>query len=423
MDILSIITVLIIISAGFSYLNERFVKLPGTIGVMAMSVVASVVVLIIGKIGDEKSNLLTTLAHNIDFSEVLLNVMLGFLLFASALHFDYKKLKSLRRPVLILSTLGVMVSTGIFGGMLFGAAWLLHIHLPLIYCFVFGSLISPTDPIAVGAIITKSKIPPRLATVIFGESMFNDAVGLLLFVTLLGITKQSSSSISILEILRSFGIQVLGGSLIGLIMGFIAYRLIKSIKDFQTIFLISLAIVLGISVVANYFHASIPLAAVVAGLVVGNKSFGKDHVANQFLNNVWQLLDGILNTILFVMIGLQLLILPFLKHYWLIGLTSILIILIARMISVSLIAFFELRRVNLVNLSILTWAGLRGGISIAMALSLPVSPYREVILSCCYFIVIFSIIVQGLTLNKLVDKAVSSDDRKSLSLKAGHARN
>jgi len=409
LDILSIITILIIISAGFSYLNERFVKLPGAIGVMTMSVVASIVVLVIGRIGDEKSNLLTRLAHNINFSEVLLNVMLGFLLFASALHFDYQKLKALRRPVLILSTLGVVVSTGVFGGLLFGAAYILHIDIPLIYCFVFGALISPTDPIAVGAIITKSKISPKLSTVISGESMFNDAVGLILFVTMLGITKQSSNRISVIETLRSFGTQVIGGVLIGLIMGFIAYRLIKSIKDFQSIFLISIAVVLGISVVANKFDASIPLSAVVAGLVVGNNSFGKDHPATQFLNRVWQLLDGILNTILFVMIGLQLLILPFLRHFWLIGLISIVIILIARMISVSLIAFFELRKVNLVNLSILTWAGLRGAISIAMALSLPFSPYREVILSCCYFIVIFSVIVQGLTLNKLVDKAVRKD--------------
>ena len=416
MDILSIITILIIISAGFSYLNERFVKLPGAIGVMTMSVLASIVVLIIGRIGDEKSNLLTTLAHNINFSEVLLNVMLGFLLFASALHFDYQKLKVLRRQVLILSTLGVVVSTGIFGGLLFGVAYLLHIDIPLIYCFVFGALISPTDPIAVSAIITKSKIPPKLATIISGESMFNDAVGLILFVTFLGITKQSTNSISVIETLRSFGTQVIGGVLIGLVMGFIAYRLIKSIKDFQSIFLISIAVVLGISVVANKFDASIPLSAVVAGLVVGNNSFGKDHPATQFLNRVWQLLDGILNTILFVMIGLQLLILPFLRHFWLIGLISIVIILIARMISVSLIAFFELRKVNLVNLSILTWAGLRGAISIAMALSLPFSPYREVILSCCYFIVIFSVIVQGLTLNKLVDKA-ERKDKTAVSVK------
>jgi len=417
LDILPIITILIIISAGFSYLNEKFVKLPGAIGVMIMSVVASIVVLIMGRIGDEKSNLLTRLAHNINFSEVLLNVMLGFLLFASALHFDYQKLKAMRKPVLILSTLGVVVSTSIFGILLFGAAYVLHIEIPLIYCFVFGALISPTDPIAVSAIIKKSRIPPKLATVISGESMFNDAVGLIIYVMMLGITKQSSNRISIPETLRSFGTQVIGGVLIGFVMGFIAYRLIRSIKEFQTIVLISLATVLGISVVANLLHASIPLAAVVAGLVVGNNSFGKDHAATHFLNNVWQLLDGILNTILFVMIGMQLLILPFLRHYWLIGLISILIILIARIVSVSLIAFFELRKVNLVNLSILTWAGLRGGISIAMALSLPLSPYREVILSCCYCIVIFSVIGQGLTLNKIVDKAISKD-KTVLSVKS-----
>lgn len=376
-----------------------------------MSVVASIVVLVTGRFGDEKSNFLTTLAHSINFSEVLLNVMLGFLLFASALHFDYQKLKALRRPVLILSTLGVVVSTGIFGGLLYGVAYLLHFDIPPIYFFIFGALISPTDPIAVGAIITESRIPPKLATIISGESMFNDGIGLILFVTMLGIEKQSTKSFSIIKTLRSFGTQVIGGILIGLIMGFVAYWLIRSIKDFRTIFLISLAIVLGISEVADLFDASIPLAAVVAGLVVGNKTYGKDRPASQFLNNTWQLLDGILNTILFVLIGLQLLILPFLKNYWLIGLTSILIILIARMISVSLIAIFELRKVNLPNLSILTWAGLRGGISIAMALSLPVSPYRELILSCCYFIVIFSVIVQGLTLNTLVDKVVNSNKK------------
>ncbi len=406
MDILTIITVLIIISAGFSYLNERFIKLPGTIGVMSISVVVSIVVLIIGKLADKKSGLIITLAHNIDFSEVLLNVMLGFLLFASALHFDYQKLKALRRPVLILSTLGVVVSTGVFGALFYGAALLLKINIPLIYCFVFGAVISPTDPIAVGAILKKSKIPPKLETVISGESMFNDAVGLILFVTLLGIANQSTVTFSWAETGRLFGTEVIGGIVIGLTMGFGGYRLIKSIKDFQTIFLISIAVVLGISVIADYFHASIPLAAVVAGLVVGNNSFGKDHPANQFLNRIWQLLDEVLNTILFVMIGLQLVLLPFLNNYWLIGFLSIIIILIARAASVSLVAIFELRKINFTNLSILTWAGLRGGISIAMALSLRASHHREIILSCSYFIVIFSVIVQGLTLNKLVDKAV-----------------
>ena len=189
--------------------------------------------------------------------------------------------------------------------------------------------------------------------------------------------------------------------------------MIRSIKDFQTILLISVALVMAVSFIAHQLHASIPLSAVTAGLIIGNESLDKRHIADKFLSRIWQLLDDVLNTILFVMIGLQLVIMPFLNNYWLIGLLSIIVILIARLVSVSLPAVFLLRRVSFSNLSILTWAGLRGGISVAMALSLPESPYREVILASCYFIVIFSIIVQGLTLNKVADKAVNRKDVQS----------
>jgi monovalent cation:H+ antiporter, CPA1 family len=410
MDLLTVITVLIFISAAFSYFNQRFIKLPGTIGVMLIAIVVSLIVLLIGKTGDEKSNLITNLAHNIDFSSVLLNVMLGFLLFATALHFDYKKLKVLRLPIILLTTIGVLVSAAIFGVLLYPVTLLLRIPVPLLYCFVFGALISPTDPIAVAAILKKSKIPPRLETIISGESMFNDAVGLILFVTLLNIADQSTANPSFAQTGQMFVQEVLGGICIGLILGYIAYRLIKSISDFQTIFLISIALVLGISVIATKIRASVPLSAVTAGLVIGNLSFGKDHPAEQYLSRVWQLVDEVLNTILFVMIGLQLVLLPFLSNYWLIGLLSILIILIARMISVSIPAFFQLRRINFGNLFILTWAGLRGGISVAMALSLPASEYKELILSSSYFIVLFSVIVQGLTLTKVVDWATSQSE-------------
>jgi len=410
MDLLTIITVLIFISAAFSYLNQRFIKLPGTIGVMTIAIVVSLIVLLLGKTGDEKSGLITNLAHNIDFSSVLLNVMLGFLLFATALHFDYNKLKALRLPIIVLSTIGVLVSAGVFGFLLYSVTLLLHISVPLIYCFVFGALISPTDPIAVAAILKKSKIPPRLETIISGESMFNDAVGLILFVTLLNVADQSTAGFSLAHTAQMFAQEVLGGIAVGLIIGYVGYRLIKSISDFQTIFLISVAVVLAISVIATKIHASVPLSAVTAGLVIGNLNFGKDHPAEKYLSQIWQLVDEVLNTILFVMIGLQLVLLPFLNNYWEIGLLSILIILISRLISVSIPAFFRLRKLNFGNLSILTWAGLRGGISVAMALSLPPSQYREVILSCCYFIVLFSVIGQGLTLTKVVDWATSRSE-------------
>ncbi|HSV10768.1 MAG TPA: sodium:proton antiporter [Hanamia sp.] len=404
MDLLTIITILLCVSAIFSYLNERFIKLPGTIGVVTISVVVSVLILIAGKTGSGLSGTIITFAGSINFSKVLLDVMLGLLLFASALHFDYHKLKEQRWPVILLSTLGVVISTFVFGGLFYLIVFLLPFNIPLIYCFVFGALISPTDPIAVAAILKKSKISPRLNTIISGESMFNDAIGLVLFVTLLSIAERSGATLTIAGIARLFTHEVLGGIGIGLVAGFLGYRMIRSIRDFQTILLISVALIMAISFIAHQLLVSIPLSAVTAGLIIGNKSLDKKHMANQFLRRIWQLFDGVLNTIVFVMIGLQLVVMPFVNNYWLIGLLSIIVILIARLASVSLPAVFLLRRVSFSSLSILTWAGLRGGISIAMALSLPESPYREIILSSCYFIVIFSIIIQGLTLNKLVTK-------------------
>lgn len=386
--------------------------MPAMIGVMTISVMVSLAVLIIGRIGDEKYNLITRFAYNINFSQVLLDVMLGFLLFASALQLDNERLNLLKRPVFGLSTLGVFVSAGAFGAMFYGLSLLLKIHIPLIYCFIFGAIISPTDPIAVGSILKKTKIPARLETIISGESLFNDAIGLILFVTLIGIAKQTGPTISIMETVQVFVQEVLGGIALGLAFGYAGYWLIKPIRDYQTIFLITVAVVLGISLAANQLHVSIPLAAVVAGLIIGNNKFSKEHEGSGFLNRIWHLIDEVLNTILFVMIGLQLLVLPFLKDYWLIGGCSIIIILVARMMSVTINAFFELKKISLRNLSILTWAGLRGGISIALALSLSPTVYREIILSCCYCIVIFSVLVQGLTLNKLVDTALGSKDEK-----------
>ncbi|GGB83670.1 cation:proton antiporter [Dyadobacter sediminis] len=410
MDILTIITSLIITSAAFSYLNQRFLRLPGTIGVMTISIVVSLFIILIGKTGFENSGLIKTLTYNIDFSKVLLDVMLGFLLFAMAMHFDYQDLKKLRAPVILLSTIGVIVSAGVFGGLFHLATVLLKVEVPLIYSFVFGALISPTDPIAVASILKQSRIPARLETIISGESMFNDAVGLILFVTLLSIADQSQESLSLMQSLVLFSEEVIGGIVIGLMAGYAGYRLMKSISDFQTIFLISVALVLGLSVIAGRFHASVPLSAVTAGLIIGNNRFGRSHPAEESLSMVWKLLDEVLNTILFVMIGLQLIMLPFFSNYLLIGCVSVVIVLFARMISISIPSIFILRRMNPSNLAILTWAGLRGGISVAMALLLPASPYREAILSCCYFIVIFSVIVQGLTLNRVVNKFADDKD-------------
>lgn len=414
MDLLQLITLLLVISAGVSYLNQRFVKLPGTIGVVAISVVVSIVIVVIGKTNNELSVKIREVSAGMDFSRILLDVMLGFLLFASALHFDYQKLRKQQWPVFVLSTLGVFISTIIFGLLLYYMCSLFGIELPLVYCFIFGALISPTDPIAVGAILKHSKISEKLSTVIAGESLFNDAVGLLLFVLLLEFVQQPEAMISIGTVGSLLLHEILGGIAIGLLAGYSGYKLIKSIKDFQTILLLSVALVLGISFLANYFHASIPLAAVSAGLIIGNNSFHTDKVSDDFLLKMWKMIDEVLNTILFVMIGLQLVAMPFLEEYWLLGLFSIIIILIARTVSVSLPALFLLGKLNVNNVLILAWAGLRGGISIAMALSLPDSQYKEGILSGCYFIVLFSTIGQGLSINTLI----AALDRKALKRQA-----
>lgn len=405
MDVLTIVTLLIIISAAFSYFNARFLKLPGTIGVMTVAIIVSILVLVLGKADSGLSGTIRSLMANIDFSKVLLDVMLGLLLFASALHFDFARLKEQRKVIFILSTIGVTISTLIFGSLIYGASHLLNINMPFIYCLVFGALISPTDPIAVAAILKKSKIPPRLETIISGESMFNDAVGLILFVVLSQFADPTVENYTVMQTLKLFALEVGGGAAIGVIAGFLGYRLMRSINDFQSVLLLSLALVFGISLVAGKLHASVPLAVVAAGLVLGTKDFGPRNRAHKLLVDIWKLLDEVLNTILFVMIGLQLVVLPFLNQYWMIGLISIVCILVARLASIYLPAVVFVRNASAGNLMILTWAGLRGGISVAMALSLPASPYRELILGACYFIVVFSVIVQGLTLTKVVNAA------------------
>jgi CPA1 family monovalent cation:H+ antiporter len=407
MDILTIVTVLILLTAMFSWLNAKFLKLPGTIGVMTVAIVVSFIILITGKTLTGLGGTITNLTHSIDFSKVLLDVILGFLLFASALHFDFVKLREQRKAVFVLSTLGVVISTLIVGGLLVAFTHITHLDLPAIYCFTFGALISPTDPIAVAAILKKSRIPPALNTIISGESMFNDAVGIILFVTLAGIADTTTdTTFSLGHIAKDFGREVLGGVTIGLGLGFIGYRLMRSVRDFQTVLLLSIALVFAISLVATRFHASVPLAVVVAGLFIGNHDFGAGNRVHSYLVNIWKLLDEVLNTILFVMIGLQLVVLPFVSDHWITGLMAIAVLLIARFISVYIPAKLQMRRLSTGGLAILTWGGLRGGISMAMALSLPDSDYKETILAVTYIVVVFSIIGQGLTLGRIVDWAM-----------------
>jgi len=414
MSLFIIATLLVIVSAFYSYINARFIKLPGTIGIVTIAICVSVITIFIDKVNPEVAKHLTVLAKNINFSGTVLDIMLGFLLFAGSFNLNTHRLKKEMFPVLVLSTLGVILSAGIFGGLFYGITILCNVHIPLVYCFLFGALISPTDPVAVGAVIKGSKLPLNLETIISGESLFNDGVGLVLFITVLEITESGSDHVDFGKTAILFIREVFGGVAFGLVMGYIAFRLMKSITDFQTIVLVSLALVMGISVLAAEFHLSIPLAVVAAGLFAGNKSINQDsnEHSHQALEKFWHLIDEMLNTILFVMIGLQMVDLPYIDHYWLTGALAIVIILIARWLSIMLPMTFLRRSLNVSygSINILTWAGLRGGISIALALSLPFTPYKHIILSGSYFIVIFSIIVQGLTLNKVIDSTFKEKD-------------
>ncbi|MDO3643372.1 sodium:proton antiporter [Mucilaginibacter sp. L3T2-6] len=417
MELFLVIALLVIISAIYSYLNARFFKLPGTIGIITIAIAVSIITIIVDKLDPAIARYLTILAKHINFSATVLNIMLGFLLFAGSFTSNTKRLRRELRPVFILSTLSVILSAAAFGTMFYYGTMLFNIHMSYMYCLLFGALISPTDPVAVGAIIRNSKLPVNLATIISGESLFNDGVGLVMFITMLEAIRSGIDNITFAQTAFLFIREVFGGVILGLGIGYIAYRLMRSVTDFQTIVLVSLSVVMAVSVIASYLEFSIPIAVVCAGLLVGNRTINLDEKerSHEALERFWKLIDEMLNTILFVMIGLQMINLPYITNYWLTGGIAIVLILIARWLSIILPLTFMRRslNVNYKSINILTWGGVRGAISIALALSLPYSPYRHVILCGSYFIVIFSVVVQGLTLNRLINFSLKDKEDSS----------
>lgn len=301
-----IIALLVVLSALYSYINARWIKLPGTIGIMSLAIIGSLITIIIDKLDPQIADYLTMLAKNINFSSTVLNILLGFLLFASAFNLDSKRLKKEMRPIFILSTVGVIISTIIFGSLLYFIIKLFEIDMPYKYCLLFGALISPTDPVAVSAIITGSKLPNNLETIISGESLFNDGIGLVLFITLLEVTQSGINNVDFGKAVLLFVQEVFGGITLGAVTGFFAHRLMKTVNDFQTVVLVSFALVMANSLVATYLHLSIPLAVVTAGLFAGSRSINADKAdrSHQALEKFWTLIDELLNTMLFVMIGL-----------------------------------------------------------------------------------------------------------------------
>lgn len=409
MDYFLIITTLVVLAAAFGYLNVRFLKLPNTIGLMVITIVFTLAVIALSYFDNTLLNAEKYIITQIDFETVLLDIMLSFLLFAGALHTNFEQLKIQRWPVLVFATLGVLVSTFLVATAMFYCLQLLGLQVDYIYCLLFGALISPTDPIAVLGILKQAGVPKKLETKIVGESLFNDGVGVVVFLTLFQIASASGTEIEPLDILKMFGEEIIGGILLGLFLGWITYRLMKSIDDYDIEVIITLAAVMGGTVIAQKFHLSAPLAMVTAGLIVGNNTVRQSamsEITESYVDKFWELIDILLNTILFVLIGMEMLVLTLEGNYIIAGLIAIPIVLLCRFTSLLFPINFFKKRLDFVpntNL-IMTWGGLRGGISIALALGLTQEMHRELFLVITYVIVVFSIIVQGLTVGKLVKR-------------------
>ncbi|WP_339658869.1 sodium:proton antiporter [uncultured Polaribacter sp.] len=408
MDYFLIATVLIVLSALFGYINTRFLKLPNSIGLMLITILFTLAVFVLSYFDDTLLLKEREFITSIDFKTVLLDVMLSFLLFAGALHTNFQQLKIQRKPVLIFATLGTLISTFLAGVLVFYALKVVGLEVDFIYCLLFGALISPTDPIAVLGIMKKVGAPKKLETKIVGESLFNDGVGVVIFLTIYQIAS-GGSDISVSHIAELFLVEVVGGILFGLIIGWVTYRLLKSIDDYDTEVIITLAAVMGGTVVAQHFHLSAPLAMVTAGLLVGTDTVRKNSMSEAtelYVDKFWELLDILLNTILFVLIGMEILVLTLDTSYILAGFVVVPLLLIARYISLLIPIRLYAKKLDFVpktNL-IMTWGGLRGGISIALALSLTQDMERDLFLVITYIVVVFSILVQGLTVGKLIKK-------------------
>jgi len=409
MDYFTIATILIVLSAVFGYINERFLKMPLTIGLMIITIAFTLIIVVIGQYDDTLLLREKELIAQIDFKTVLLDVMLSFLLFAGALHTNFAQLKVQRWPVLVFATLGVLVSTFLVGIGMYYVLQAISFEVDFIYCLLFGALISPTDPIAVLGILKKAKAPKKLETKIVGESLFNDGVGVVVFLTIFSIANSSTGAVEPIHILELFGVEVIGGIVLGLILGWITYRLMESIDDYEVEVIITLATVMGGTLIAQQFHLSAPLAMVTTGLIVGNETVrnsAMSEITETYVDKFWELIDVFLNTILFVLIGMEMLILTFKTDYIIAGLIAVPLVLLCRYLSLWIpIKFFSKRLEFVQNTNlIMTWGGLRGGISIALALSLTESMQRELFLVVTYIIVLFSIIGQGLTVEAVVKK-------------------
>ena len=403
--------ILLSLAGLFSYVNHKFLKLPSTIGLTLLAILMAIPLALLQVFDNLLFHEVCSLVTSLDFKTLLFDMMLSLLLFAGALHLQVRDLSMERKSILSFATLGVLISTALIGFLTYGVTSLLGIGLPLGYALIFGALISPTDPIAALAILRDLGVKKSLESKIAGESLFNDGVGVVVFVSLVNIFTKTGEDVGFLEILSVFAEEALGGTIVGIFLGLVGYQFLKSVADEPKIdIMLTLVIAMGGYALCSAIGVSGPLAMVFAALIIGEKirsgheftSEGKDE-----LNVFWEVLDEILNAVLFVLIGLEVLILSFELNFVIASLAAIPLILLARYVTVFLLAkaFPDQQDENpSATIKILTWGGQRGAISVALALSLDPSPFREFIVFITYVVVVFSILVQGLSIKGVAQK-------------------
>ena len=405
LSVLEISAIFLSITALLTYVNHRFIGLPTTIGVMVISMLLSIGAIFLGFLGfDDLIDYEVSLLDQLDFTEVLLDGMLSMLLFAGALHVNVSDLRRYKLPIGILACVGTLLSTVIIAGALYLVLPLLGFDLAFIWCLLFGALISPTDPIAVMGILQSAGAPKSIETVIAGESLFNDGIGVVIFVLLLGVL--SSGDIpTTYYVAHTLAVEAGGGIVFGLVLGGILYYLLKSIDSYQEEVLLTLAGVIGGYALASHWHLSGPLAMVIMGLMVGNhgRSMAMSDKTRHYVDLFWELIDEILNAILFVLIGLEVVMIAFSSNLFIAGGLTILIALLARLIVVGITTTTFNKQLELPSgaWKVLTWGGLRGGISVALVLQLPDGNERDILLALTYAVVVFSILIQGLSIGKV----------------------
>lgn len=409
MHILDILALFICLAGIFIYVNTYYLKLPSSVGLLILALGLSFALLVIEQIIPEFKLGTERILADYDYHEVLYQLVLSFMLFAGALQIDFKKLAEERTPVLILALLGVLISTFVIGGVVYYLLDWIGIPLEFMYCLVFGALISPTDPIAVTATIRKYSLSKNLEARIAGESLFNDGIAVVIALTLLDLAHAGEDHfLGPVDIVYVFGTDIVGGIVIGLFLGYLGYRLLKYIDndEVEVEVLMTLALVMAGTQLAEFAHVSAKQAVVIMGLVIGNegKSGHVTSAAGDYVFKFWHLIEETLNAMLFVLIGLEMLIIPWRLDYFAAGFFAFNIVLFARYVSVSIpiAAMSTYRSFERNTIHVLAWGGLRGGIPIALSLSLPDFEGKEVIITMTYTVVVCSVLYQGLTIPRLM---------------------